>query len=220
MGITETRTITEITETTVETIEITTEAMHKSDKMAATATNRGDKHFKIKCTTGMGHPRMNNTSNPEKTSSTQYQAHHQSLTNTGTSIGLQVGSHNPSSTSRDNNKQKDKIILTAETLNCHGFAQSSDYIISRLNTCDILCLTETWIWPHEVNLISETIHNHPKIQKSSQEYTVISKCGMHDREPDYSGLGYGGVSDCKEQCKFLHKRNHLCIRSSSSNGHV
>ena len=115
MGITETTTITEITETTVETIEITTEAMHKSDKMAATATNRGDKHFKIKCTTGMGHPRMNNTSNPEKTSSTQYQAHHQSLTNTGTSIGLQVGSHNPSSTSRDNNKQKDKIILTAET---------------------------------------------------------------------------------------------------------
>ena len=162
--------------------------------MVTTGTKEGNRHFKTKCSTDTCHPHLTSTSSPEETSSTQYQVHHQSQTNTGTNIRHQIGSHNPSSTSRNNNEQKDKINLSAETLNCHGFAQSSEYIINRLNTCDILCLTETWIWPHEINLISETIHNHPKIQKSSQEYTVISKCGMHDREPDYSGRGYGGVA--------------------------
>ena len=87
-----------------------------------------------------------------------------------------------------------KIHISAETFNCHGFAQSSEYVMNRLNSCDILCLTETWIWPHEVNLISDTIRNHPTIKISSQEYTVISKCGMHDRAQDYSGYGYGGVA--------------------------
>ena len=176
------------TATVVEIIEITTGVMHKTGIMGETRTRGGNRHFKTKCSVDTGHPRLTNTSSPEETSNTQSQ------TNTGTSIRHQIGSHNPCSTSRNDSKQKHEINLTAETLNCHGFAQSSDYIINRLNTCDILCLTETWIWPHEVNLISEAIHNHPKIQKSSQEYTVISKCGMHDREPDYSGRGYGGVT--------------------------
>ena len=90
--------------------------------------------------------------------------------------------------------RKLKLNISAETLNCHGFAQSSEYVISRLQSCDILCLSETWIWPHEINLIADTISKHPNIRNSSQEYTVISKCGMHDKEPDYSGRGYGGVT--------------------------
>ena len=52
-----------------------------------------------------------------------------------------------------NNTQEQKITIVAETLNCHGFAQSSEYVINRLNHCDILCLTETWIWPHKINLV-------------------------------------------------------------------
>ena len=164
--------------TTVEIIELTTGVVHKTGKMVTTRTKEGNRHFKTKCRTDTCHLRSTSTSSPELTSSTQYQVHHQSQTNTGTSIRHRTGSHNPSSTSRNNNEQKDKINLSAETLNCHGFAQSSDYIINRLDTCDILCLTETWIWPHEINLISETIHKHPKILKSSQEYTVISKCGI------------------------------------------
>ena len=88
----------------------------------------------------------------------------------------------------------EKIHISAETFNCHGFAQSSEYVMNRLNSCNILCLTETWIWPHEVNVISDTIRNHPTTKNSSQEYTVISKCGMNDRAQDYSGRGYGGVA--------------------------
>ena len=100
----------------------------------------------------------------------------------------------PTKTGEQDIEENLKMNITAETLNCHGFAQSSEYVINRLNSCDILCLTETWIWPHEINLISDTISKHPTIINSSQEYTVISKCGMHDREPDYSGRGYGGVT--------------------------
>jgi len=112
--ITETTIITETTgtATTVETIGITTGTMLKTGIIAATGTMGGDRHLKTKCRTDMGHPQLTNTSSPEETSSTQYQAHHQSLTNTGTSIRHQVGSHNPSSTSRNNSKQKDKLNLT------------------------------------------------------------------------------------------------------------
>ena len=134
--------------------------MHKTGKMVTIEARGGNSHFKTKHRIDTGHPRLTNTTNPEETSNTQYQAYHQSQTNTGTSIRHQAGSHNPCSTSRNDSKQKHEINQTAETFNCHGFAQSSDYIIHRLDNCDILCLTETWIWPHEVNLISETIHNH------------------------------------------------------------
>ena len=99
-----------------------------------------------------------------------------------------------SSTKTKDTVQKTKINITAETLNCHGFAQSSEYVINRLKSCNILCLSETWIWPHEIHLIADTIKNHPSIKSSSQEYTIISKCGMNDKEPDYSGRGYGGVT--------------------------
>ena len=184
------------TATTVEIIEIITGVMHITDTIvvAGTKGTTGDMHFKTNLRIDMDHPRMTNTSSPQETSNVQYQAYHQSQTNTGTSTRHLVGPHTPSSTSRNDSIQKYQINLIAETFNCHGFAQSSEYVINRLNSCDILCLTETWIWPHEVNLISEIIHNSPKIQNSSQEYTVISKCGMHDREPDYSGRGYGGVT--------------------------
>ena len=184
-----------------------------------TKTTEGSKHFNSQTRVDKGLPRMTNTSNQQETTNMHhtFQAPHHFQINTGTKTRHQDGPHNLSSTSRhettwtetgenpENSKEptktkmqdtneKLKINIIAETLNCHGFAQNSEYVINRLNSCNILCLTETWIWPHEINLVSDTICNHPNTKNSSQEYTVISKCGMHDREPDYSGRGYGGVT--------------------------
>ena len=134
---------------------------------------------------------------------------HPTQVSTGININHQNGTTNhttttkadntPSETDHEhnsstNNTQEQQITIVAETLNCHGFAQSSEYVLNRLNHCDILCLTETWIWPHEINLVSNTIHSHPSVVQTSREYTVVSKCGMNDRESDYSGRGYGGVT--------------------------
>ena len=203
-------------------MEEITGVIHKTDAITATRTKgtTGNSPFKTKVRTGKDRPQIVNIPSPQETSNTHHQTCHQTHTNSTTNSVHQAGSHSPSSNS-DCQTPKHQIKLSAETFNCHGFAQSSEYVINRLKSCDILCLTETWIWPHEVNLISDTIHSHPKIQNSTQEYTVISKCGMHGREPDYSGRGYGGVSVIvKKQHKLLHKRNQHSIRSHSSSGHA
>ena len=180
----------------------------------------GNSHFFPDAKTAKGPNEMTNIPSPLKTLNMHHhhhQVHHLGQTNTGTNTGHQNCPSTHTTTIRNGmtqtedgqtpgnrdqqnrtKHQKDtknqKINITAETLNCHGFAQSSEYVVNRLKSCNILCLQETWIWPHEISLISDTISNHPDIRNSSQEYTVISKCGMHDREPDYSGRGYGGVT--------------------------
>ena len=103
-------------------------------------------------------------------------------------------------TNQSRNAQVEKLQIVAENFNCHGFAQSSEYVVDRLKQCDILCLQETWLWPHETNVISTSIRNHPSVIESTHEYTVVSKSGMENKENDYAGRGYGGVAVIARNC--------------------
>ena len=184
------------------TTTTTTTGTHKTEVMRTTGTT--DIH-----TTGVtidnSHfiPDMNkdptqkmNTTNPHAIVNPQH---------TETNKGSQNGRSSHATPIRDENritedgpnhgtrtmpsKTKDlKLNIAAETLNCHGFAQSSEYVISRLQYCNILCLSETWIWPHEVNLIADTISKHPSTRNSCQEYTVISNVACKTRSQTTQGL--------------------------------
>ena len=111
-----------------------------------------------------------------------------------------IPSDHPHRTNQRSNAQVEKLQIVAENFNCHGFAQSSEYVVDRLKQCDILCLQETWLWPHETNVISTSIRNHPSVIESTHEYTVVSKSGMENKENDYAGRGYGGVAVIARNC--------------------
>jgi hypothetical protein len=85
-----------------------------------------------------------------------------------------------------------KISVTIETFNCHGFKESSDYILSRISNTDFMCLSETWIKPSEHNLIQKTVDDH--IVSKSNQYIVFNKSGMVDEDEHAPGRPYGGVA--------------------------
>ena len=52
-----------------------------------------------------------------------------------------------------NDPDKLTIPISIQTMNCHGYKASFDYILNRLNDTDVMCLTETWLKPSEHNFM-------------------------------------------------------------------
>ena len=74
------------------------------------------------------------------------------------------------------------IDLKLKSFNAKGFKQSSEYILDMLRHIDILCISETWIRSHEINLINNIIDSiFPGI------FTVYNKCGMSEVDSNYTG---------------------------------
>ena len=84
--------------------------------------------------------------------------------------------------------------MVIEAYNCHGFSRTADYVLDRLQNCDILGLTETWFRPNELNSIKCALENHPSFKNCHTNFEVFSKSGMSEVESDYSGRPFGGVS--------------------------
>ena len=55
--------------------------------------------------------------------------------------------------------------VVLETYNCKGFMQSSEYILSRLRNCDVMCLSETWLRPGDLCLIDTVIQQDPVLNQ-------------------------------------------------------
>ena len=55
-----------------------------------------------------------------------------------------------------------KISITMETYNCHGFSRTADYVLERLNNSDIMGLTETWLRSNELHTVKDALQNHSK----------------------------------------------------------
>ncbi len=87
-------------------------------------------------------------------------------------------------------------MLKIATLNCEGIKRSSEYIRNYLinNSCDILCIQETWHLDDNINLFSSI---HPDYL-----YTAIS--GIDSREQFVLGRPKGGVG-------ILYKKS-LCSK--------
>ena len=162
----ETTALTTITATVTITIGIAgpkTEETQTTDTMeeirATEATDNS--HFASEARTAMDLTQMANAPTPQKMLDL-----HKFQTHSGAYSEHLDGSTNPTSTfNRQKTRKEDdsepntdkqstkinmqnitanqKIHISAETLNCHGFAQSSEYVMNRLDSCDILCLTET-----------------------------------------------------------------------------
>ena len=94
----------------------------------------------------------------------------------------------------NNPKPNEKTNITLESYNCHGFSRTADYVLERLETCDIMGLTETWFRPNELHTIENAIKSHPTFQNNCKNFLIYSKSGMQDTDADYSGRPYGGVS--------------------------
>ena len=89
-----------------------------------------------------------------------------------------------------------KINISCEVFNCHGLKQSIDYINSRLENCDILCLNETWLRPYECDTIKRMILDDSVL--------VFAKSSMCDIESGYSGRPFGGIAIiCKRNSNFI-----------------
>lgn len=86
-----------------------------------------------------------------------------------------------------------KVSLVCESFNCHGFKHSADYVCDRLRDCNVMCLSETWLMPHEQNVIKNTIMS--RMNMAEQDCCVFVKSGMSDIDiPSYTGRPFGGVA--------------------------
>ena len=83
-----------------------------------------------------------------------------------------------------------KLSVTMETFNCHGYKESCDYILTRASRTDFMCLTETWINPSE--LIQNNVNDH--VMSNTNKYTVFSKSGMSGDDEHSPGRPFGGVA--------------------------
>ena len=91
------------------------------------------------------------------------------------------------------------VPLTCRSFNCHGFMQSSEYVCDNLLSSDIMCLTETWLRPHELLVVNSSIKTNPRCKF---ECDVFAKSGMQDAEA-YRGRPYGGLAViAKKNCAF------------------
>ena len=54
--------------------------------------------------------------------------------------------------------------LVLECFNCHGFSGTADYVLDRLQNCDIMGLAETWLCPNEVHTIKSALQQHPNFK--------------------------------------------------------
>ena len=82
--------------------------------------------------------------------------------------------------------------LNCISFNCHGFKQSSEYIVKTVARNDVVCLTETWLRPNESNVIDNVLCNHPTT--CNERFVSFTKSGMTNCDSDYSGRPFGGVA--------------------------
>lgn len=95
------------------------------------------------------------------------------------------------------NGNSENVNIICESYNCKGFKQSAEYIVKRLKSVDILCLSETWLRPGELNLVNEVLEH-----VDWATFTVFSKSGMNEVDSEYQGRPFGGVSIiCKNKRK-------------------
>ena len=122
-------------------------------------------------------------------------AHLRSKTRSGTPV-VRPGVGNPSVTVPSELTETLKIA----TFNCHGFKQNISQILCLFKSCDILCLTETWLRPNELHSIDDALNQF--------DCSVFSKSGMDDMEctGTYSGRPFGGV------CVVSKKLNGIYVR--------
>ena len=100
-------------------------------------------------------------------------------------------------------------LISCETFNCHGFKQSSQYVLDRLLISDILCLTETWLRPEENNLINLTISNDTRFG-ADVKYSIFNKSSMAQVDHCYRGRPFGGLAIIVKKNPKYHARE-LCI---------
>lgn len=84
------------------------------------------------------------------------------------------------------------VNIVCLSYNCHGFKQSSDYIMKQLISCDILCLSETWLRPDENNAIQNLLNIHPSF--TNFKFSVFNKSGMENVDASYTGRPFGGTA--------------------------
>ena len=83
--------------------------------------------------------------------------------------------------------------IKCETFNCFGFKQSSLYVCDRLLENDILCLTETWLRPNDLNVIKETVSCDERLG-ANDDFIVFNKTSMAFVDSSYRGRPYGGLA--------------------------
>jgi hypothetical protein len=112
-------------------------------------------------------------------------------------------------------------FLTTETFNCHGVLQSHDYVLTLLQTCDILCLTETWLRPCELSIIDDVLNK----SSLSDTFYVFSKSSMTDTDVSYTGRPFGGIAIiCKKSAVFkyhmidIHSDRIMCVSVNNNEG--
>ena len=76
--------------------------------------------------------------------------------------------------------------------------------MERLKKCDILCLTETWLRPHELISIKHTISKYSG--DAGKDYFVFAKSSMEDVDSSYAGRPFGGVSIITKKHKSFTAR--------------
>ena len=96
------------------------------------------------------------------------------------------------------------IKLSCEHYNCHGFKQASDYVMERLVINDVICLTETWLRPHELYAVHDTISKYS--DPLGKSCVVFSKSDMEQTDPSYCGRPYGGL------CVIVKKNKLYTVR--------
>ena len=84
------------------------------------------------------------------------------------------------------------VNIVCMSYNCHGFKQSCDYIMKQLISCDIMCLSETWLRPAENNAIQSLVNSHPSLSK--YRFAVFNKSGMDNVDASYMGRPFGGTA--------------------------
>ena len=91
--------------------------------------------------------------------------------------------------------------------NCKGFNSSIHYALTLLNDCDILCLTETWLRPDELNVIDTVLHDLRDFT-----FNVFAKSSMNHDDVDGASRGrpYGGMAIiCKQKPGLLFNDMHV-----------
>jgi hypothetical protein len=104
------------------------------------------------------------------------------------------------------------VMMTTVSYNCKGFASSVPYIIDLQKSCDILCLTETWLRPDELHVVESIVNNCAELKDF--KFIVFTKSSMEDIDHDYlhHGRPFGGLAMiCK--CSDLVTFNECCVSS-------
>ena len=67
-------------------------------------------------------------------------------------------------------------------------SNSHYYITERFQSCDILCLSETWLRPQDLSVIYDSMIN------TYPDLVYFAKSAMKDLDSDYHGRPFGGTA--------------------------